>query len=71
MVFSDVELGEEQGDHELAQWFGKHRPSIPVLLTSGADNPGSPPMGDLRSFLRKPYDLTEVEQLLRSMSERR
>jgi len=69
-VFSDVELGEVQGGHELAQWFSKHRPSIPVLLTSGADNPGPSPMSELRSFVRKPYDLTQVELWLRSMIER-
>jgi len=70
-VFSDVQLGEEQGGHELAQWFGKHRPSIPVLLTSGADQHGSSPMSELRSFVRKPYDLTQVELWLRSMIKRR
>lgn len=70
-VFSDVELGGEQGGHELAQWFSKHRPSIPVLLTSGADNAGPSPMSELRSFVRKPYDLTQVELWLRSMIERR
>lgn len=70
-VFSDVDLGEEQGGHELAHWFGKHRPSIPVLLTSGADDHGAAPTSELRSFVRKPYDLTEVELLLRSMIEGR
>lgn len=70
-LFSDVELGEEQGGHELAQWFGKHRPFIPVLLTSGAENQDPSPMSELRSFVRKPYDMTQVEQWLRSMIERR
>jgi DNA-binding NtrC family response regulator len=70
VVFSDVQLGEELGGHELAQWFGRHRPSIPVLLTSGADNRGSWQMNKLRAFVPKPYDLTQVELLLRSMLER-
>ena len=70
-VFSDVQLGEEQGGHELAQWFAKHRPSIPVMLTSGADDAGPSPMGELRSFVRKPYDLPQVELWLRSKIERR
>lgn len=75
VVFSDVHLGEELGGHELAQWFGRHRPSIPVLLTSGADNRGSSPinppqMNKLRAFVPKPYDLTQVGLLLRSMLER-
>jgi two-component system, response regulator PdtaR len=69
-VFSDVQLGEEQTGHDLAHWFSKHRPSIPLLLTSGANDPGPSPMSELRSFVRKPYDLTEVELWLRSKIER-
>lgn len=70
-VFSDVELGGEQDGHELAHWLGKHRPSIPVLLTSGADDAKPLASSELRAFVRKPYDLLQVEQLLRSMIERR
>lgn len=70
-VFSDVHLGGEQGGNELAQWFGEHRPSVPVLLTSGADHLASSPESELRSFMRKPYDLTLVELWLRSKTERR
>ncbi len=69
-VFSDVELGGEQDGHELAQWLGRHRPSVPVLLTSGAEDAGPPASSDLRAFVRKPYDLVHVEQILRSMIER-
>ncbi len=67
VVFSEVQLEGEQGGHELAHWFSKHRPSVPVLLTSGADDLIPSPMSELRSFVRKPYDLKQVEQLLRSM----
>jgi DNA-binding NtrC family response regulator len=70
-VFSDVDLGEEQGGHQLAQWFAKHRPSVPVLLTSGADDSGPVSTSELRSFVRKPYDLTHVERCLRSMIQPR
>ena len=69
-VFSDVELGGEQGGHELAQWLGKHRPSTPLLLTSGAETHGSGPESPLRSFVPKPYDLTRVEEMLHSMIAR-
>ncbi len=69
-VFSDVQLGVKQSGHELAQWFGKHRPSIPVLLTSGADQHDSSHMSELRSFVRKPYDLDQVELWLRSTIKR-
>jgi len=72
VVFSDVELGEEQSGLDLAAWFSKHRPYTPVLLTSGADRNDSPHAGGRpAAFVRKPYDLTQVGQMLRSMLERR
>jgi len=70
VVFSEVQLDGEQTGDELAQWFGKHRPSVGVLLTSGADGLGPSPLSEPRSFVRKPYDLKQVEQLLRSMIRR-
>ncbi len=68
-VFSDVSLGSGPTGHELAEWFAKHRPSVPVLLASGEDytNEGKP--SQMRRFVRKPYDLGQVDQLLRTMLE--
>jgi DNA-binding NtrC family response regulator len=70
VVFSDVELGSGQSGHELAHWFAKHRPSTAVLLTSGSDHGDTLPASKLRRFVRKPYDLGQVERLLRSMMEK-
>jgi DNA-binding NtrC family response regulator len=68
-VFSDVYLGNGDSGYDLAQWFAKHRSLIPVLLTSGADQGCALATDELRRFVRKPYDLRQVEQLLRSMLE--
>jgi len=68
-VFSDVQLGSGPNGHEVASWFAKHQPTIPVLLTSGGDDGKATPRGKLRQFVRKPYELAQVEQLLRSMLE--
>ncbi len=68
-VFTDVQLGSGPNGHEVARWFAKHRPTIPVLLTSGADDGKTTPRGKLRQFVPKPYDLAQVEQLLRAMLE--
>lgn len=68
-VFSDVDLGSGPSGHELAAWFAKHRPAVPVLLASGGDHANELPASQLRRFLRKPYELQQVDQLLRLMLE--
>jgi DNA-binding NtrC family response regulator len=68
-VFTDVSMGSGPSGHELAEWFAKHRPSVPVLLTSGEDYTDDVEPSQMRRFVRKPYDLAEVDKLLRSMLE--
>lgn len=68
-VFSDVSMGSGPSGHELAEWFAKHRPSLPVLLTSGEDYTDEVTPIQKRRFVRKPYDLGQVDQLLRTMLE--
>ncbi|HTV95673.1 MAG TPA: response regulator [Steroidobacteraceae bacterium] len=68
IVFSDVNLGDEQSGHELAQWLGLHRPGVPLLLTS-ADGTARDltSMAPIRRFLPKPYDLAQVAKTLKEM----
>jgi DNA-binding NtrC family response regulator len=68
-VFSDVAPGNGPSGHVLADWFAKHRPSVPVLLTSGDDLTDEVQSKPLRRFVRKPYELAQVDKLLRSMLE--
>lgn len=68
VVFSDLHLpGDRSGDF-LSAWLEKHRPHVPMLLTSGKpDGASLVARSPLRRFVIKPYDLTEVARLLRSM----
>jgi len=71
VVFSDLNLPGDRGGDFLSAWLEKHRPHIPVLLTSGrTDGAALIGLNRLRRFVLKPYDLGEVAQLLRRMLDR-
>jgi hypothetical protein len=54
--------------YALASWLEKHRPRLPVVLTSSAPKSADAPVdGPLRRFVPKPYDLATLEQLLKAM----
>ncbi len=61
LVFSDIEMpgSEAMNGIGLVQWMARHRPLIPVILTSGrrrsAAEVGAPVM-----FLRKPYHMPDA-----------
>jgi two-component system, response regulator PdtaR len=65
LVFSDINMpGAMQGD-SLADWLSTHRPTLPVILTSGVEKPTL--RGRARRFIRKPYLLLEVEHQIREL----
>ena len=64
-VFSDINLPGEQGGLALSRWLDKHRPAIPLLLTSGESVPAE--LAGIRPFISKPYSLAEVEERLERM----
>jgi CheY-like chemotaxis protein len=65
LVFSDVNMpGTMQGD-SLADWLSAHRPTLPVILTSGVEKPTL--RGCARRFIRKPYLLLDVEHQIREL----
>ena len=65
LVFSDVNMpGAMQGD-TLADWLSTHRPTLPVILTSGVEKPTL--RGRARRFIRKPYLLLDVEHQIREL----
>ena len=71
IVFSDVNLGGELTGHALASWLEKHRPGIPVLLTSGvAQAPDPLSAGPGRSFIAKPYALADIDRRIKDMLAR-
>jgi CheY-like chemotaxis protein len=61
LVFSDVRMPGQMDGFALAQWIRQHRPSIPVILTSGYAGP-APPVALCDCFLDKPYGPTEILQ---------
>lgn len=64
-VFSDINLPGEQSGLALSRWLDKHRPAIPLLLTSGQSVPAE--LAGIRPFISKPYSLEEVAERLERM----
>jgi two-component system, response regulator PdtaR len=65
LVFTDVNMpGAMQGD-SLADWLSTHRPTLPVIVTSGVAEPRL--RGKARRFIRKPYSLVELEHQIREL----
>lgn len=68
LIFSDINMPGTLNGLGFADWIEQHHPHIPVLLTSGApQGSGAPPAVASRPFIAKPYDLDEVDRLLRGM----
>jgi DNA-binding NtrC family response regulator len=65
VVFSDINLPGELGALALSQWLRKHRPGIPLLLTSGESVPAA--LAGIRPFISKPYSLAEIEERLEGL----
>jgi CheY-like chemotaxis protein len=65
LVFTDVNMpGAMKGD-SMADWLSTHRPTLPVIVTSGVEKPTF--RGQGRVFIRKPYLLLEVEHQIREL----
>ena len=62
LVFSDVNMPGNMDGIGLADWIGRHRPGLPVLLTSGSPRVAAGrAIRSGRRFISKPYALAEVE----------
>lgn len=66
-VFTDIHMPGKMDGHALAEWFRQHRPDVPLLLTSGIDNPDIGSSGRHRRFIPKPYELPEVARHIREL----
>jgi CheY-like chemotaxis protein len=64
-VFTDIQMPGPMDGLGLAQWIGRHRPGLCVLLTSGAALHATRPAD--ASFLPKPYTGPLVVTQLRSL----
>ena len=66
VLFSDIDIPGNIDGLALAQWVHRSQVDTRIILTSG----GERPLGDAKeyaSFLPKPYAVTDVEHLLRSV----
>jgi len=65
LVFSDIRMPGRLDGFGLAHWLSIHRPTVPILLTSGFTGSGRDPQ-PVRPILPKPY---RFDQLLRKIGE--
>ena len=69
VVFSDIQMPGSMDGFGLAQWVRRERPSLKVILTSGAARTAKE-AGDLCEqgpILAKPYDHAELERHIRTL----
>ncbi len=71
IVFSDVNLNGKETGHTLARWLERHRPGMPLLLTSG-DGAAAGLLNNAanHAFVAKPYVLAEISRRLGEMLSR-
>jgi DNA-binding NtrC family response regulator len=68
MVFSDVNLQGGPTGHALSVWLDEHQPGLPLILTSGDKTAAAAITADgRRTFIPKPYALTDVDQRIREI----
>ena len=69
LVFSDVAMPGEMDGFGLAHWVRKHRPGLPVILTSGdaKKSAAARELCENEPFLTKPYDLDQVVAHIRKV----
>lgn len=69
LVFSDVKMPGSVDGLGLLEAVKSSRPQIPVLITSGHCDPTLALDGGAAHFVRKPYDLNAVVELIRDELE--
>ena len=69
LVFSDVKMPGSVDGLGLLEAVKRSRPQIPVLITSGHCDPTLALDGGAAHFVRKPYDLNAVVELVRDELE--
>ena len=71
LVFSDITMPGEMDGLALVRWIRQRSPRMPVILTSGAGVVlNSPAPFTNEEFVRKPYDLDELEIRLRAILDK-
>lgn len=69
IVFTDITLPGDLDGVGLAQWIHKHRPTLPVVLTSGKVSEATHKYKNI-PFFAKPCDYAEVIAHIRALLEK-
>jgi CheY-like chemotaxis protein len=69
VVFTDVRMPGKMDGFGLAEWFRRHHPDVPVLLTSGYSGACGQSSGAApgNQFIEKPYSQKQVEQCIAAL----
>jgi CheY-like chemotaxis protein len=68
VVFSDIRMPGTMDGFGLAEWFRRHRPEVPVLLTSGYSGARGQIVPALENeFIEKPYSQKQVERRIAAL----
>ena len=64
LVIADHMLDGPYRGMDLLRWLDRHHPQLPFVLMSGAPVAGFHPRPPLRTFLPKPFFVSDLERLL-------
>ena len=67
LVFTDHNMPGEMDGCALADWLASHRPTLPVILTSGGADVLRTAVARGARFIAKPYAVLEVERQIRRL----
>jgi two-component system, response regulator PdtaR len=65
-IFTDIAMPGSMNGLALARLVGSERPNIYVLMTSGDTLPDAGPVPEHSDFVRKPYAMPQIAQMIRS-----
>jgi CheY-like chemotaxis protein len=66
LVFTDIQMPGDMDGRSLAGWLARQKPDLPVILTSARLEGDSTSRGQ-RRFVRKPYQLSDIEKQIREL----
>jgi CheY-like chemotaxis protein len=71
LVFTDVDMPGDMDGKGLADLLAVEHPDLPVIVTSGDTTVSTEPaVGAVRRFLRKPYDLVDLQNQVAELTAR-
>ena len=66
LVFTDIQMPGDMDGRGLVGWLAHHKPNLPVILTSARLEGDAVSRGQ-RRFVRKPYQLSDIERQIREL----